>query len=333
MMHNFYSERTSTIRICRPPRGFTLVELLAVIAIIGILVALLLPAVQAAREAARRTQCQNNLKQVGVALLNYENAIGCLPPGGMSGNDGGFGHSWWIRIMSYIEQNNTYNPFDQESRDTGWIGSNTHNRDLLLDLKFDYMRCPSTSLPWMSQTGHGGIMRPCYTGVSGALDHPTTRDQMRGAPAYGKISFGGVLIGRGEESTIDTRPVWIHEITDGTSQTMIVAEQSDWCRDALGVEIACNADHLHGFSMGPSRNYGYNRVFNVTNVIHRLNDKTATNIGVPRDGPNTPIQSAHPGGAYVGLVDGSVQFLSEDIDIQTLFALANRDDGHILSDY
>jgi len=88
----------------------------------------------------------------------------------------------------------------------------------------------------------------------------------------------------------------------------------------------------HGFSMGPSSTYsnqvGYlNRVFNVTIVMHRLNDKLYRNLGVPRDGPNTPIQSIHPGGALVGLADGSVRFLSEGIDIQTLYNLSNRNDG------
>jgi len=105
-------------------RAFTLVELLVVIAIIAILIALLLPAVQAAREAARRTQCMNNLKQVGVALHNYESAIGTFPSGGLGRDNsgfarGGFGHSWWVRIMPYIEQENIYEEFDQDSRGYG----------------------------------------------------------------------------------------------------------------------------------------------------------------------------------------------------------------------
>jgi len=311
----------------RRRRGFTLVELLVVIAIIAILIALLLPAVQAAREAARRTQCQNNLKQVALALHNYESAAGRFPSGGLGrGLTGGFGHSWWIRIMPYIEQGNIYEEFDQTGRSTGWI-ANSHNHALLRDVKFHYMRCPSTTLPWMARD-EVGIMRPCYTGVSGAVDHPTTLDMISGSPQYGKISFGGVLIGRGEDDDKDGHIVRVRDITDGTSNTMMVAEQSDWCRDASGADIECRADNDHGFSMGPSAIYQYNRVFNVTIVMHRLNDKYHDNIGVPRDGPNTPIQSIHPGGAHVGLVDGSVRFLTEGIDIQTLYNLANRNDGN-----
>ena len=318
-------------------RAFTLVELLVVIAIIAILIALLLPAVQAAREAARRTQCMNNLKQVGVALHNYESAIGTFPSGGLGRDNsgfarGGFGHSWWVRIMPYIEQGNIYEQFDQDSRGTGWVGANGRNMALFRDVRFHYMRCPSTTLPWMAREVLG-LMRPCYTGVSGAVDHPTTLDMIRRSPQYGKISFGGVLIGRGDNIRKDGHTVRIRDITDGTSSTMMVAEQSDWCFDADGSDIDCRADNNHGFSMGPSATYGLNRVFNVTNVMHRLNDKAYTNVGVPGNGPNTPIQSSHPGGAQVLLVDGSVRFLSEGIDIQTLYNLANRNDGNPLGEF
>ena len=330
------ADQTSTIGIRRSTHGFTLVELLVVIAIIAILIALLLPAVQAAREAARRAQCQNNLKQVGVALHNYESALGSFPPGGLgrSGWGGGYGHSWWIRIMPYVEQGIVFDRFDQKSTHS-WVLADrvTHNHALLRDVKFHYMRCPSTTLPWFSREGNSGFMRPCYTGVSGAIDHPTTLDMIRRSPQYGKISFGGVLVGRGENIRKDGHTVRIRDITDGTSNTMMVAEQSDWCREPDGTESDCRADNDHGFSMGPSTMDGYGRVFNVTIVIHRLNDKSYRNLGVPRDGPNTPIQSIHAGGAYVGLADGSVRFLSEGIDIQTLYNLANRNDGNPLGEF
>src|SRR6187401_3085395 len=92
----------------RQLRGFTLVELLVVIAIIGVLVALLLPAVQAAREAARRMSCQNNLKQLGLACHNYADIVGVLPPAGTSSNE----FSWCVHILPFIEQKNLYDQFN-----------------------------------------------------------------------------------------------------------------------------------------------------------------------------------------------------------------------------
>lgn len=94
--------------VVRKSRGFTLIELLVVIAIIAILIALLLPAVQQAREAARRTQCKNNLKQIGLALHNYSDVFGSFPIGVNSSFPGGWGVSFWVGLLPYVEQGNVY---------------------------------------------------------------------------------------------------------------------------------------------------------------------------------------------------------------------------------
>src|SRR3989442_350120 len=105
-------------------RAFTLVELLVVIAIIGVLVALLLPAVQTARESARRTQCNNSLKQIGLAIHNFEGTYGTFPAAATRVNTDPWMHgpTWWVYTMPYMEQTNTYNQINF-SRTTFWLGS------------------------------------------------------------------------------------------------------------------------------------------------------------------------------------------------------------------
>ncbi|MFT5524370.1 MAG: prepilin-type N-terminal cleavage/methylation domain-containing protein [Pirellulaceae bacterium] len=313
--------------------GFTLVELLVVIAIIGILVGLLLPAVQASREAARRTECNNNLKQIGLALLNYENSHGTLPPGGLASPSGGYGHSWWIRILPQLEQSSAYDAWDQtgvlaaNGRSTGWLsqsfgGGNEHNRKLLYDVGFKVMRCPSSPLPKKALTGtlhNAHVAWPNYTGISGATDHRTAKDKSLSGGAAGRVSWGGSLI--------EGDAVRLADITDGTSNTMVCAEQSGWCRDVTGKKLPCGSDCRHGFPMGPG-NDGWERHFNMTCVVHRINERSWNALGVQGNcGPNTPILSEHRNGAYAVAADGAVHFLDQTIDAAVLYNLANRDDG------
>jgi prepilin-type N-terminal cleavage/methylation domain-containing protein len=317
-----------TVHYRRQRCAFTLVELLVVIAIIGILVALLLPAVQAAREAARRTQCTNNLKQIGLAILNYENPHKELPPGGLTPASGGYGHSWWVRILPYVEQNAVYEQFNQEIPNSGWLGftSSNPNRDLLRNLQFSFMYCPSSSLPKLvltsPQHSSSNIMSPTYTGVSGATDHATAKNKNPLGGEDGRISLGGAFIVH--------RGVSLAEFRDGTSNTMMVAETSDFCIDGSGQKVDCRSDCGHGFCMGPG-NDGWERAFNMVTVIHRLGEKSYLGLGVPGNcGPNRPIQSAHGGGALAVYADGSVHFLNDSLEVQVQYDLANRDDGHVL---
>jgi len=300
-------------------RGFTLVELLVVIAIIGILVTLLLPA---AREAARRTQCANNLKQIGLALLNYEQSNRMFPAGNLSTQSGGFGHSWWVRILPFIEQNDIYDDFDQTGNHTGWVGfgGNTHNYALLKNKYVSFMKCPSSTL---TAFGHVDVLSPDYAGVCGSSVHQTAHDRIDAQPQYGIVSSGGVLIAYDAVS--------IKSITDGTSKTISVVEQSDGCWDAAGTQQECRSDAYHGFCMSARPDDPWKRIFNITCVMHRVNESSWEAIGIYNNGPNSPVQSAHPGGAQALRVDGSVHFMSEGILVETLYNLADRDDGNVIT--
>jgi hypothetical protein len=164
--------------------------------------------------------------------------------------------------------------------------------------------------------------------VTGAIDHGSA-DNRDGDTyehhARGILSQGGVLVPH--------RFLSIKDIRDGTTQTILLGEQSDWCLASDGSKQNCRSDFGHSFSMGatPEANDD-NRWFNTTTVRYGINHKewNATGVGEQYYACNRPIQSAHPGGAHVLLGDASVQFLSESLDLQTLFNLSNRDDGNVL---
>lgn len=335
-MNSYYHRRPLQQPSPRRCAGFTLVELLVVIAIISVLVALLLPAVQAAREAARRSKCGNNVKQIGLAMQNYLSSHQTFPIGGQWTLSGGYGHSWWVRILPYIEEESTYGAFDQRSSVTGWLGTNgnDNNRDLLRGARFAFMKCPSSTLEdFVLQndppSAPAFVMSPNYTGIMGALDHPTTRDKGPTPGAYGKISFGGVLLMNDALSNqpYQTLAIGPSAIKDGLSHTMVIGEQSRWCVDSMGVKRDCRSDCGHGFPMGPG-NDGWERAFNLTCVVHPIGETYYEALGVAGNcGPNRPLQSAHGDGAQVLMADGSVHYLTGSLDIQVLYNLANRDDG------
>jgi prepilin-type N-terminal cleavage/methylation domain-containing protein len=327
-------------------RAFTLVELLVVIAIIGILVAMLLPAVQAAREAARRMQCSNNLKQMGLALHNYNTANRVFPSGSRShysDTSWTWGHAWGVAILPFCEQTNLYDKFDMKGTTTANTGLvyksssasyNTYNGKLIAGLVIPYMWCPSSSLDKFGLKGteipgDAGAFSPTYTAITGAVDHRSkvNRDgETNQHQARGTQSSGGVLIANDFLS--------FEAIRDGATNTILLGEQSDWCYASNGTRVNCRSDFGHGFTMGavPPGNFD-KRWFNTTTVRYGINHRAwnSTGVGDEYYGCNRPIQSAHPGGAHVVAGDASVHFLSEAMDLQTLFNLSNRDDGNVVS--
>ena len=312
-------------------KGFTLIELLVVIAIIAVLIALLLPAVQQAREAARRAQCTNNLKQLGLALHNYHGTMKVFP-----GNAGRFGASWFTMILPYLEQSAAY---DQLTFiDTNWAGQNSTDRnwDVKSQLLVPGLNCPSSPLPRTYTASDGApesyeLQKAGYVGVSGGnfLPNTTTHPSPFRDGPYGNRAYSGIIV-NWEATRGD--PVRIGSITDGTSNTMAVGEHSDYSREASGVKHDLRPSEQwsagawgNGSSTGSSTGWTQN----LTTIRYPINYLyLGTQDGAINDyGDNVGLRSAHTGGVHILMGDGSVRFISDSINFNTLLALSHRADG------
>jgi len=352
----------------RRPRirfAFTLVELLVVIAIIGILVALLLPAVQAAREAGRRSSCQNNLKQLALAQHNRHDNRKYLPPGcttdlgewGASpGGPGGWGSSWMVFSLPYIEQTAMYNRWDfTVAGNSGYV--NPNNRAMRDNIIFPAFRCPSTNL---REFGEGvPAMIANYVGISGCVTIPATANtplfnEARIGPSAGggnsccsgggPASAGGCFF-RGSK-------IKLADITDGTSNTMMIGEHGSKFTTTDFSKRDWSAGGLYGWCMGTNTNTppnggatGDNRQFNCTTIRYLINTTTGwttagglstqsgdCGAGVCYDvGNNIPLNSNHPGGCNVAMGDASVRFMSQTTTLDILGKLSTRDEGMVVS--
>ncbi|QDU89529.1 hypothetical protein Pla175_29210 [Pirellulimonas nuda] len=235
-----------TRRVRDPRAAFTLVELLVVIAIIGILVALLLPAVQAAREAARRSQCSNNLKQIGLAVMNYESSRSRLPPGAYLGE----GSSWSAFILPYLEEGASFDGLSIGEDDQGnfqWgspggaeyasvaaLGDKYRNVQLV-ETVFSVYRCPSMALPEhlydLSADSYLVMRRvpASYLGIASGLaqnQFPSFWLRVKKKPSAQPLWEGadGVLVGVHHQQDTRTGRIALRKITDGTSKTGMIGE-------------------------------------------------------------------------------------------------------------
>lgn len=351
-------------------QAFTLVELLVVITIIGILIALLLPAVQAAREAARRGQCTNNLKQLGLALQSFNDSYGRFPPGGARDSSpfgkgtSTWGSSWMVYILNRVDQAAIGDNW-QYSGNSGQ--NNTNNANLLLSsgkqVFISAYWCPSSPLQQWAPNQLAGVtypMAPSYVGVSGAVSGliPGYTESRQNTGTYGTCAGGGILYPNSQ--------VRMQDILDGTTNVMAISEQADYIIDSNKTKQQWQAGYTYGFQRGctgtdntPSTNAtvnyntgGDNSTANMTTIRYAVNQKMAsatagwnnadigtTGVGgyttstTANIGNNIPLNSAHPGGVNVALCDGSVRFVSDTVPRDVLARLATRDDNQPVPEY
>ena len=332
-------------------QAFTLIELLVVIAIIAILIGLLVPAVQKVREAAARTQCINNLKQLGVALHAFHDVNKRLPPGcardaqpfGTMASGQDWGSSWKVYILPYIEQGNIFNKW-QFSGSSGFNNANNYSIAGYNNLTIPVYRCPSSSLPdFHSYQNPGSInsMVSSYTGIAGSFNLGYSDPAGYNNAGNGAVSGAGVLFPNSK--------VRLTDISDGTSNTIMVGEQSNHLRDGTNTIVTggwncITSQGPHGWTMGcgqndlapPAWGNGDNRPFNTTTVRYLINQIGMSNSGGngtnDNTGANIPLSSMHPGGANCLRADATVGFFSNSITGLTLAYLCTRNDGQAFTD-
>jgi prepilin-type N-terminal cleavage/methylation domain-containing protein len=319
-------------------RAFTLIELLVVIAIISLLVALLLPAVQQAREAARKTQCMNNLKQLGLAFHTYVDVQKTFPIGAQSPVTR---PNWRVALLPHIEQRNLFNKLDvnsgnfQSQDDAGTLPGYTGPNAILSGLVIPLFNCPSSALeatadspiPLMNNRNFGQTHD--YVGIMGATPDPGGRTTVCSAAT----TFGGIFCNNG--MLVPNEAQSLISVRDGLTNTIIVAEQSG----RVGLQDIRN-DYFGGWAgfSDPGRMPQFQSTDSpfgtgTTTIRYAANTKVPL-IGCANtyDG-NTIVNSFHSGGIFVLFADGTSRFLSDNIYFPTLTKLASRNDSQPVGSY
>jgi len=306
--------------------GFTLVEILVVIAIIGILVALLLPAVQAAREAGRRTHCLNNLKQLGLAMHNYHDVNRMLPysnsnQGGYDnwGQSGDMNRSWTVALLPFMEARTLWDQMDQ--RKDGLASPNL----AIIQQNLPGVLCPSdpdSSTPLTRTDSARNFVLALSNYACSVGDHFNANDEGNGYPLRYCNDCRTVATVRGVISRYGWSARFKH-IKDGLSTTMfageVIPEYCDW------------------------EDWGHQSFSTTARPINHRNSEFALSFAQNWQNPALPhswehdqsiaFRSFHPGGAQFVMCDGTVHFLADDIDFKLYRALASRSGQEVVENF
>ena len=330
----------------KPKAGFTLVELLVVIAIIGVLIALLLPAVQQAREAARRMQCSNNMKQLGLAFHNYHGTYGSFPFGWNMTPDFNV-QGWGVQLLPFLEQSALAELWDprvpafNEASGFGYPAAAVTGNLQVIQTPLNAFMCPSAAAEathdYSLSTSDGApadvswtAARGDYSATSGVRGNYSTL-AYTGQPTPG--SRGGILWQTGPD--YHSNAPKMRDVTDGTSMTFLLGERLGGTNVYRGRSI----DAALSTAAGGAQGGGWGGFLNGEHWLQgSLYDGSWGSDGGPcaincSNGRGVGYYAFHPGGAQFLMADGSVRFIPETIAGYTFAGLITLQGGEIAGEY